>query len=946
MKRAVFALLLTLVPTLVLAQVPDSFHYQGRLTDLAGVPVDTATTGAPVEMIFELFDSATATTAVWTQTFPAVDVDEGLFQVDLGGTAAPLTAVDFGQPLWLQITVDGDLLGARLPMLAVPQALHAADSSLLDGVTAASLEESAEIQSEIAAHAGDPDAHHSSVSAGLAITPASVSATGGVSGDTVTAAVDVSAGGDVVAAGALVGGNGLAVTGEGYVSGNLIVDGDVGIGVALPAYELDINGALRVQGNVVRRDDGTALLSGTADRTKLIADGGRFLSFYTGNSGTAGERARLDASGNLGLGMTSPAERLDVNGTSRLNGTVHLYGSSTAGYGDGYRIRSDGNHFATNADAIVFEKTDSNNATPDGGIVFANLGSGGTSVDAMAIRGTGNVGIGTSAPAQRLHVVGSQIRLDNSGNEATLSLNNTGAGGNTWLLRSTSNASGHGGGKLVFDIGGVDKATLLPSGRFGLGTTNPNRPLVVVGQSEDNLIRFRRSASENTYGELVSGTSGVAIAARNAADGYGLHFYASSGTSNTERMRITRGGRIGMGETSPDARLHLLNTSSADTLLIEDTAGDTSPFIISSGGRVGIGTTNNTGPAKKVHIRWDSGGGSALYVEDASTGTGTPEAIRANVNASGASNGQPVGVRGDSVHNSPAQGGYGVVGYNRARGQSSGFSGAGMWGGSVGNPSNPSQFNGQGHGVQGESFSTALGQSGLWGAALASSGRVYGVYGQTNSGGNQSAGVRGHVLANSGSNADGVRGSTLAGGSGSYGVYSSGDFAASGSKSALVYTDSQGPTELYAVEAAGVWFEDLGEARLQGGSVFVSIDPLLAETITIDDEHPMQVFVTPYADVDLWVERAEGGFWVHERGGGASDAAFAWRMVAKRRHYEDRRLRAAPEHIDRHMRPDLTEAERDALNRRWGQPTAAEANGGGESLTTARALGLTTPEDE
>ena len=867
MTRLILVLML-LLPAAALAQVPGSFHYQGRLTDLAGVPVDTATTGT-VEMVFALFDSASATTAVWSDTFPAVDVDGGLFQVDLGPFAAG--TADFSGPLWLQIMVDGDLLGGRLPLLAVPQALHAADASLVGGVSAASLEESAEISSEIANHAGDADAHHSSLSSGLGITPDSVAAVGAVSAGSVSTTGTVSAAGDVIATGALIAGNGAVITGDGTVSGDLLVDGNLGVGVV-------------------------------------------------------------------------PIEPLDVAGAARFAGTVHLYGSNSGGYGDGFRMRSDGNYLGTNGDAIIFEKTDGNQSNPDGGVVFANMGSGGVSNPSMVIRGSGNVGIGTTTPASALHVVGPQLRLESSGNEATLVLNNTGAGGNGWLLRSTSNASGHGGGKLVFDLAGVDKATLLPSGRLGLGTTAPGRPLVVVGQNEDNLIRFQRSSGETTYGELISGTGGVAIAARNASSGAGLHFYASNGTANTEHMRITRGGRVGLGTTSPDARLHVEYAGTGiDAFRIDDVANDPTPFVVSQSGRVGIGTTNMS--EKKVNIVWSSGNGSALHVEDTDTGSGTPETIRADVRAGGASNGQPVAVRGDSWHANPTAGAYGVVGYNRATNQTAGLSGAGMWGGSVGTANAPAQFNGQGHGVQGESYSTALGQAGVWGAALANTGRVYGVYGQTNSGGNQSAGVRGHVLANSGSNADGVRGSTLAGGTASYGVYSGGNFAASGTKSAVVYTDTQGPTELYAVEAADVWFEDVGEAELEGGAIFVPIDPLLAETLRIDEEHPIQVFVTPYADVDLYVERDLDGFTVRERSGGTTDAAFGWRLIAKRRHFEDRRLRAVPEHIDRHMRPDLSDEEIDALNARWGTPSLAEANGGGESLTTARAMGIEPPGD-
>lgn len=63
-----------------------------------------------------------------------------------------------------------------------------------------------------------------------------------------------------------------------------------------------------------------------------------------------------------------------------------------------------------------------------------------------------------------------------------------------------------------------------------------------------------------------------------------------------------------------------------------------------------------------------------------------------------------------------------------------------------------------------------------------------------------------------------------------------------GTKSASVGT-SQGNQLLYVTESPEVWFEDVGRSKLIAGSVTIKLDPLFLETIFIDDNHPISVFL-------------------------------------------------------------------------------------------------------
>lgn len=114
---------------------------------------------------------------------------------------------------------------------------------------------------------------------------------------------------------------------------------------------------------------------------------------------------------------------------------------------------------------------------------------------------------------------------------------------------------------------------------------------------------------------------------------------------------------------------------------------------------------------------------------------------------------------------------------------------------------------------------------------------------------------------------------------------------ATGSKSAVIETDSFGGRAIYTVESPEVWVEDYGSAQLSKGEARVALDPLFLEAVTIDEGHPFKVFIQLTAEANpVFVIKADTHFIVKETQGGRSDATFDYRVVAKRRGFEDTRF--------------------------------------------------------
>ena len=274
--------------------------------------------------------------------------------------------------------------------------------------------------------------------------------------------------------------------------------------------------------------------------------------------------------------------------------------------------------------------------------VWSNIGS-----DVILLNS--NVGIGTTAPTFALDVRGS-VYASNYNNLPVASQSVAGivqlsssTGDN-----STSTAATPSAVKSAYDL--ANSALSRVSG----GTVQ-NDVTVQGNLTASNLVVLGNTTTINTY---VSNTSNISIsnqlgtgpALRVSQSGIGLEysiaeFYDADVSSNVPVFKIAEGGNVGIGTDTPLALTHIYHTGPGDILRVDDeTARDNSPFIITSSGCVGIGSSapvrrlDVTGdirftgdiykgdtlftPGSSTSSQWTTSG-QTIYITDSNVGIGT-----------------------------------------------------------------------------------------------------------------------------------------------------------------------------------------------------------------------------------------------------------------------------------------------------------------------------------
>jgi hypothetical protein len=343
-----------------------------------------------------------------------------------------------------------------------------------------------------------------------------------------------------------------------------------------------------------------------------------YMYFSTKGSNTMGERMRITSSGNVGIGTTSPREKLDVDGnvvtTWGNDRFIGLQFQNGGDYRNGLLLHGD------NRSTGILSKAGS------GSNPYIWFGGGiGTTSEWMRITSAGNVGIGTTSPSEKLHIVGSTavqiIQSTTAGLNSTLKFTTTartwGIGANMAL--SNSNLE-------IYDYtASANRLTIDSSGNVGIGTTSPGYKLEVNGGSVgNNIARF-------TTGGGSGGTRGLYVYSNDSYVKLQVNDNAGSVGSWAFMSLNPEGGNVGIGITNPGHKLHVVgavgigqNTNGTATI---DAYGGKAYYgcdgtqitVAGNTGNVGIGTTS---PGYKLEVAGTSYfSGLAHFGQTASSGS-------------------------------------------------------------------------------------------------------------------------------------------------------------------------------------------------------------------------------------------------------------------------------------------------------------------------------------
>jgi trimeric autotransporter adhesin len=375
---------------------------------------------------------------------------------------------------------------------------------------------------------------------------------------------------------------------------------NVGIGATSPTERLDVVGNVKFTGALMPNNSagssgqiltsagagfpptwtnavasGWTLIgnSGTNPATNFIGTtDAQPLRFATGVGGL--ERMRIDAIGRVGIGSTNPTSLLGVYGgippTVSLNEGVFMDIHNTLGVANhlsGIRFKVNSSTANERFNAALFYRL---NGSVQGELNFAIKANSVPNISANDIRMTitepGNVGIGTNNPAYRLDLANGTFGFGIS-NSRTENRDNAGlqgsAGAQSGFFETLN--------PVNYPLGASSWWHLIDSRHSNLAN---NYALQIAGSFFDQELWFRKTnnSATTTWSRVLSSSNGWTTTG-NAGTNPATNFVGTIDaadmafrTTDVERMRVTSGGNVGIGTTTPQARMEVFANTNSPTL--------------------------------------------------------------------------------------------------------------------------------------------------------------------------------------------------------------------------------------------------------------------------------------------------------------------------------------------------------------------------------------------
>lgn len=220
------------------------------------------------------------------------------------------------------------------------------------------------------------------------------------------------------------------------------------------------------------------------------------------------------------------------------------------------------NYNGVNFENSFFLQYDSTGTQSLGNYQAANLAFLTSNTERMRVAASGNISIGNSDTTYPLHLFRStgevkfNIESGTTGQDTYINFTNGSQGGSEFLVGLAGAASNSyvwdraSGRDLILGTANTERMRILSTGLVGIGKTNPATPLDMAGQfrATDSSVDFRiiplNSATATIFGNASSSD---------------LVTY----TNNTERMRVSSAGLVGINTSAPE---YYLDVTAADNV--------------------------------------------------------------------------------------------------------------------------------------------------------------------------------------------------------------------------------------------------------------------------------------------------------------------------------------------------------------------------------------------